>query len=120
LRGLPSGLTGTVRTADPDAFVFVTQSSTLRIPYQRINSIEYGQEVSRRVVLAFVLSPLFLLAKARAHFVTLDFTDESGTRQTILLRVDKRLIRSELATLETKTGRQVEYQDSEARKFRRS
>ena len=80
--------------------------------------IEYGQEVSRRVVLAWVISPIFLLLKARAHFVTLGFTDETGKHQAIVLRVDKHLIRSELAALEARTGHTVQYQDAEARKFR--
>lgn len=114
-----SGLKGTVRTADQNAFVFVTATSTLRIPYERIDLIEYGQDVGRRVVLAWVISPIFLLLKARAHFVTLGFTDETGKHQAIVLRVDKRLIRSALAVLEARTGRTVQYQDAEARKFRR-
>lgn len=119
LAAFKSGLKGTVRTADQDAFVFVTPTSTLRIPYAKIDTIEYGQEVSRRVLLSWVISPLFLLLKARAHFITLGFTDETGKHQAIVLRVDKRLIRSELSALEARTGRMVEYQDGEARKFHR-
>ena len=117
LAAFQTGLKGTVQTADQNAFVFVTNSSTLRIPYQKINSVEYGQEVSRRVVLAWVVSPLFLLMKARAHFVTLNFTDDNGRQQALVLRVDKHLIRPALATLEARTGRAVQYHDADARKF---
>jgi hypothetical protein len=117
LPSIHSGVAGTVYTARESAFVFATSASTLIIPYDKINAVEYGQEVGRRVVLAWVISPIFLLMKARAHFVTLGFTDETGKQQTIVLRVDKHLIRAALATLEARTGRQVQYQDDEARRF---
>ena len=41
LAAFKSGLKGTVRTADQDAFVFVTPTSTLRIPYAKIDTIDY-------------------------------------------------------------------------------
>ena len=69
---------GKSRTADADAFVFVTSSTTLRIPYARINLVEYGQDVSRRVILAWAVSPIFLLSKAHKHFITLGYTDDTG------------------------------------------
>jgi hypothetical protein len=120
LAAFQSGLKGTIQTASQDAFVFEARTSTLRVPYGRITSVEYGQEANRRVLLALVVSPLFLLLKARGHFVTLHFTDENGKHEVVVLRVDKRLIRAELSTLEAKTGRAVEYQDAEARRYRRS
>lgn len=86
------------------------------IPYGRVNSIEYGQSVSRRYIEAVVISPLFLLAKARKHFVTLGFMDERGAQQAVVLRVAKGDLRAVLAGLEARTGRRVEYQDNEARK----
>src|SRR5438067_12218404 len=72
---VPASATGTVRTTDADAFVFVTSSATVRIPYSKINLIEYGQDVSRRVTLAWAVSPIFLLSKAHKHFITLGYTD---------------------------------------------
>ena len=120
LPAFTSGLKGTVQTAIPDAFVFATHTSTLRVPYEKITSVEYGQEANRRVLLAFAISPVFLLLKARGHFITLHFTGESGKHEVVVLRIDKRLIRAELATLEAKTGRAVEYQDADARRSRRS
>ncbi|MCL4488895.1 MAG: hypothetical protein M1570_12295 [Chloroflexi bacterium] len=111
---------GKVLTADHDSFIFVSQNATVRIPYARIDTIEYGQDVGRRVVLAWVISPMFLLLKARKHFITLGYRDESDKHQAMVLRVDKNFVRSALATLEARTGRSVTYQDEEARKFRRN
>ena len=111
------GTTGTYETADPTAFIMTAQGRTVKIPYARINLIEYGQNVSRRIVLAILISPMFLLAKSREHFVTLGYTDENGAQQAIVLQVDKRSVRSTLTTLEVRTGRTVRCQDDEARKF---
>jgi hypothetical protein len=118
--GVKASATGKVRTTDADAFVFVTSSATLRIPYSKINLVEYGQDVSRRVLLAWAVSPIFLLSKAHKHFITIGYSDEEGKQQAIVLRVDKHLVRSALATLEARTGRAVSYQDENARKARKS
>ena len=116
---LGTNVDGEVLTATRDLFVFVSQNTTVRIPYAKINLIEYGQEVNRRVILAYVISPMFLLLKSRKHFITVGFRDESDSQQTMLLLVDKRFVRSALAILEARTGCSIQYQDDEARKFRR-
>ena len=87
-----------------------------RVPYGRVNSIEYGQNVSRRYAAAILISPVLLLSKSRKHFVTVGYADEAGAQQALVFRVDKGDIRSVLASLEARTGRRVEYQDNEARK----
>ncbi len=91
-------------------------SSDLRIPYQRINTLEYGQNVSRRVAEAVLISPILLLSKQRKHFVTLGYTDGDGKQQALVVRIEKGDIRSVLSGLEARTGRRIEYQDDEARK----
>jgi hypothetical protein len=88
----------------------------LRIPYIKINTVEYGQSVSRRYVEAIVFSPVLLLSKNHKHFVTLGFVDSDGRQQALVFRVEKGDIRGVLTGLEARTGRRVEYQDDEARK----
>ena len=90
--------------------------TSIQIPYQKVNTLEYGQSVSRRYAEAVLLSPMFLLSKSRRHFVTLGFVDTDGKQQALVFRVEKGDIRSVLAALEARTGRRVEYQDQEARK----
>jgi len=99
-----------------DNLVVQVAKSAILIPYSRINTLEYGQHVSRRYAEAVLLSPVFLLAKSRRHFVTLGYVDADGKQQALVLRVEKGDIRSVLAALEARTGRRVEYQDQEARK----
>ena len=116
---LRTGMNGEVLTGTPDAFVFVAPSGTVRIPYDKINLIEYGQEVQRRVMLAWMISPMFLLMKSRKHFLTLGFQDAEGRQQALVLRLDKRTVRSTLAALEARSGRTVTFLDADARRFHR-
>jgi hypothetical protein len=99
-----------------DRLLFHWGNTELGIAYQKINTVEYGQNVSRRYAAAILISPLLLLSKSRKHFVTIGYVDEEGKQQALVFRVEKGDIRSVLASLEARTGRRIEYQDSEARK----
>ncbi len=114
--GLLSKSEGNINTTDEEVLLFRTKQASVRIPYSKINTIEYGQRVSRRVVEAILVSPLLLLAKKRKHFLTVGYTDEQGHQQALVFQVEKSAVRSVLVSLEAKTGRKVEFQDEEARK----
>ena len=103
-------LTGT------ESLVFRASKMELRIGHQKINTLEYGQNVSRRYAAAILISPLLLLSKSRQHFVTLGYVDTEGKQQALVFRVSKGDIRAVLAALEARSGRRIEYQDNEARK----
>lgn len=98
--------------------LFVTRWLTLHVPYDKVNTLEYGQHVGRRYAEAVLISPLFLLSKSRKHFVTVGYTDANGRQQALVLQVNKGDVRAVLAELEAKTGRRVEYTDDEARRGR--
>jgi len=98
--------------------LFVTRMLTLHVPFDKVNTVEYGQHVGRRYAEAILISPLFLLSKSRKHFVTVGYTDANGRQQALVLQVGKSDVRMVLAELEAKTGRRVEYTDDEARKGR--
>lgn len=116
LEALEFGSGGSIRTNDPTHFVFLTKRTSVRVPYDRINQVEYGQKVDRRLLEAVLISPLLVLAKKRDHFLTVGFEMDDGRQQAMLFRVDKGAIRSVLVCLEARTGRKVTYQDEEARK----
>ena len=96
--------------------LFITRWLTLHVPYDKVNTLEYGQHVSRRYAEAVLISPLMLLSKSRKHFVTVGYTDINGHQQALVFQVGKGDVRAVLAGLEAKTGRRVEYADDEARK----
>jgi hypothetical protein len=116
LANIPLRTSGIIQTIDQTYFVFLSKRTQMRIPYERINLVEYGQKVDRRYIPAVVISPLFLLAKKREHFLTVGFQDDAGKQQALIFRVDKNDIRATLVSLEARTGQQVQYQDEEARK----
>ncbi|MGO9260083.1 MAG: hypothetical protein ACLQU1_27790 [Bryobacteraceae bacterium] len=99
-----------------DALLFSSGTVQLRIDYRKINTLEYGQTVSRRYAAAVLISPVLLLSKARKHFVTLGYVDQEGNQQALVFRVEKGDIRTVLASMEARTGRRIEFQDDEARK----
>ncbi len=99
-----------------DSLHFRCGNTELAIPYRKVNSVEYGQNVSRRYAAAILISPVLLLSKSRKHFVTIGYVDADGRQQALVFRVGKHDIRSVLAGLEARTGRRIEYQDDEARK----
>ena len=113
---LASGNTGSIDASDQRYLAFYTKRGQVRVAYERVNLLEYGQKVDRRLLAAVVISPMFLLSKSRKHFLTIGYTDEDGKQQALVFRVDKGSIRSALVSLEARTGLKVQYQDEEARK----
>ena len=116
-------LGGTLAGVEPKSSVRLDYSDSetlglgaVRIPYGRINSMEYGQTVSRRYAAAVLISPVLLLSKSRKHFLTLGYVDQENRQQAVVLRIEKGDIRGVLSGLEARTGRRIEYQDDEARK----
>lgn len=116
VESLRAGTEGSLRTSDPLNFVFQTRREAVRIPYERINQVEYGQQVDRRLLEAILISPLLILSKKRKHFLTVGFELEDGRQQALVFQVEKKSIRTVLVCLEARTGRRVVYQDEEARK----
>lgn len=116
LASLTVGSTGSIQATDPVSLVFQTRHSAVRIPYDRINLLEYGLKVDRRLAAAILISPLLILSKKRAHYVSLGFENDAGQQQALLFRVDKNAVRALLVSLEARTGQKVAFMDEEARK----
>jgi hypothetical protein len=113
-----SGTQGAIALADEHYLAFYAGKTQLRVAYERVNLIEYGQQADRRLALALLISPVFLLSKSRKHFLTIGFSGDDGKQQAMVFRVDKSSIRPMLASLEARTGQKIQYQDEQARKAR--
>jgi hypothetical protein len=116
LAGVRAKSTARLDLTSPDAMLFRCAGQTLSIAYPKIDTLEYGQHVSRRYAAAVLLSPVLLLSKSRQHYVTIGYTDVEGKQQALVFQLGKGDIRSALASLEARSGRRVEFQDDEARK----
>src|SRR5258708_969581 len=113
---LKEGQEGKSSAKDPKVFIFEAGTDKLEIPYDKVDSLEYGQKAGRRVGVAFVVNPIFIFSKKRRHFLTLGYTDADGKQQAAVFEMGKDIVRVTLATLEARTGKKIEYQDAEARK----
>ncbi len=114
--GVPSHSSAQIDVRDESALSLHLRGKVLSIAWADVNNLEYGQKVDRRYLEAILISPLFLIAKKRTHFLTIGYMDSEGREQAVVLEVDKGDIRQLLVSLEARTGRRVEYQDEEARK----
>jgi hypothetical protein len=114
--GIPSKSDSRIYVTEEEFLLIRVKDAALRVRYDKVNTLEYGQRVSRRFVEAVIISPLLLLAKRRKHYLTIGYLDENGNQQALVFQVNKSDVRAVLVSLEVKTGRRVEYQDDEARK----
>jgi hypothetical protein len=95
----------------------------LRIPYKRIQDLEYGQKAGRRVGAAVgytvLLGPLGLLtlfSKKRNHYLTVAWKDDADKEQVAVLELGKDIVRSTLPIVKARSGKEITYQDEESRK----
>lgn len=114
---IKTGTEGHVSTDDEKVYVFSYKAGDLKIPYERVEALEYGQKTGRRLGLALTISPWLLLSKKRKHFLTISWKDDSDKDQAVVLELGKDIVRVQLASLSARTGRKIEYQDDEARKY---
>jgi hypothetical protein len=112
---IPEKNDGDIQVTDKTYFVFSSKKTEIRIPYERINLLEYGQKVDRRYLAAAMISPVLMFMKKREHFLTIGFQDDDGAQQAMVFRIDKNDVRLTLVALEARTGQEVRYQDEEAR-----
>jgi hypothetical protein len=107
---------GKIITSGETNLVFDSKNGKISIPYEQVNSLEYGQKAGRRLGLAIAVSPLFLFSKKRRHFLTIGFKDVNDKQQAAVLELGKSIITPTITTLEARTGKKIDYEDDEARK----
>jgi hypothetical protein len=112
---VPERTEGRVEVTDPTSMVFrVEKGGSVQVPWRKVQSIEYGQKVSRRGKTA-ILTPWALLSKGRKHMVTITYKD-GATEQAVVFEFGKDVYRPALAALKAKSGKQISCQDEEAKK----
>lgn len=116
IANLKEGTEGISSALDENNFVFEHKKGKLAIPYSAVEELEYGQKAGRRVAVAILVSPIALFSKKRKHYLTISYKDEAGKGQAAVFELGKDVIRTMLSSLEARTGKQIQYQDDEARK----
>jgi hypothetical protein len=126
--GAKEPIEGVLDLANPEALILMPEkkpfnATTLAIPYKQIDDLEYGQKAGRRVGAAIgytvLLGPLGLLtlfSKKRKHYLTISFKDEKGMDQVAIIELGKDIVRKALPIIKTRSGKDILYQDDDARK----
>ncbi|HWR51684.1 MAG TPA: hypothetical protein VN428_11290 [Bryobacteraceae bacterium] len=116
LKNIPEKTEGELDASDEAAAKFTSKKGDVAIEYAKIETIEYGQKAGRRVGVALVISPVALFSKKRKHYVTIGFVDADGKKQGAVFEVAKGRVRALLNTLETRSGKKIEYESDDAKK----
>ena len=89
--------------------------ATFTIPYDKVQSIEYGQKAGRRigataglVILAGPLGFLALMSKKRRHMVSVTWINEQGKTDAAVVEFGKDSIRAALQSFEARSGKPVD------------
>lgn len=107
---------------DGDSFRLVSKKESIEIPYESIESLEFGQKVGRRIgsavalgVFTMGIGGLLALSKKRRHYLSITFKDAAGENQGAVIELGKEITRPVLKTLEIRTGKEVEYESEESK-----
>jgi hypothetical protein len=112
---IDEGAEGSASSENEKEFVFEYKDGQLVIPYDQVTELEYGQQAGHRVGLSIAM-PLVALAKKRRHFLTISWKDEKAQEHSAVFELGKSIVKSTIETIETKTGKKVDFQDDDARK----
>lgn len=114
---LPEKAEGQLDTKSEQALTVTLDKGkgSLTIPYTAIKELEYGQNAGRRVAVAILVSPIAIFSKKRNHYLTITY-DDGGKEQAAVFELGKDIVRTTLTILETRSGKEMQYQDEEARK----
>jgi len=83
-------------------------SALVSIPYSQVKSLLYEQASKPRYTEAVLISPMFLLAHSKKHYLTIQYTDANGTGQYAIVQLDKKNARDAVAAAQAETGKSVE------------
>jgi hypothetical protein len=112
---IDEGSEGSSSVGNEKEFVFEYKDGQLVIPYDQVTELEYGQQAGHRVGLSIAM-PLAALAKKRRHFLTISWKDEKSQEHDAVFELGKSIVKSTIETIESKTGKKVDFQDDDARK----
>jgi hypothetical protein len=99
-------------TISSEAIIFALKDGqTITVPPNHVTSLSYGQEAHRRVgtaigiaVISLGAGALFALHKTKLHYIGINYSDNDGKKQGMLLQGDKGNFRAIIVALQGVTG----------------
>lgn len=78
------------------------------IQYAQVKTLLYEQASKPRYTEAVLISPMFLLAHSKKHYLTIQYTDANGAGQFAIVLLDKKNAQQAVAAAQAETGKNVE------------
>jgi len=107
---------GKFDVSNDKTLTFAYKRLTWTLDYASIVELEYGQKAGRRVAVGVLISPFALFSKKRNHYLTISFKDLEGKEQAVVFELGKDIVRTTLKVLQVRSGKEIHFQDEEARK----
>jgi hypothetical protein len=102
ITSLKEATLGRLDTSSPSALVFASGADRLAIPFSKIDSYEYSQDVARHLGVLPAIGAGLLRKRQRKHFFRITYHDETDVLQVAVFEVPKQMPRSLLVVLQTR------------------
>jgi hypothetical protein len=106
-----AGVKGTL-VFDPNSkkveFLNPKGAPAFSINYDAIHAMQYERAGQPRYVAAVLISPVFLLARSKKHYLTIEYNDKSGEARSVIVRLNKKNAREAVRTATAQTSKSVE------------
>jgi len=97
---LREGATGSLDTGSENELAFESAGIRLAIPFARIDSYEYSQQVAHHLGVLPAIGVGLLKKRQRKHFFRITYHDDANTPQVVIFEVPKKMPRMLLAVLQ--------------------
>lgn len=98
---IQNGAIGRLDTTSPTSVTFEYSGNKLVIPYAKIVSFEYSQEVARHLGVLPAIAVGMVKKRQRKHYFRLSFQDDSGAAEIAVFEVSKRAPKTLLPILQS-------------------
>ena len=99
---LNAGVSGKLDASSPTALRFDSSAGKLAIPFERIDSYEYSQQVAHHLGVLPAIAVGLVKKRQRRHFFRISWHDENSTQQVAIFEVSKEMPRTLLAILQAR------------------
>lgn len=99
---LKSETSGHFEISDPAALAFVYPSGKLSIPFQRVNSNEYSEQVVHHLGVLPLIAVSLVRARKKFHLLSITYQDPNDTSQIAVFRISKRMPSTLLPVLQAR------------------
>jgi hypothetical protein len=89
-------------------FVDEKGASLVSIPNEKIKTMLYERTSKPRYAETILISPFFLFAHSKKHFLTIQYTDADGQGKFAMIHMDKGNARDIVAAAQAETGKKAE------------